>query len=138
MAFVEPRPRAVRVVSIFLFVATGIAFILGASLLLPNPLIVRLWELNKPAEAAFRALGRVSGVPLLFLGIGTFAAGRGLLEGKKWAWWFAVVVFFINGIGDIVSFIVTGDWIRSASGVAISAAFLIVLGRKPVRRFARE
>ena len=133
-----PRPKAVIIIATFLFVATGIAFIVGASLLLPNPLIDRLWELNKPAEAAFRALGRVSGVPLLFLGVGTFAAGRGLLEGKKWAWWFAVVVFFINGIGDIVSFIVTGDWIRSASGVAISAAFLIVLGRKPVRRFVRE
>jgi hypothetical protein len=41
----------------FLFNATGIAFIVGTSLLFPNPLMERLWELNKPAEPAFRAMG---------------------------------------------------------------------------------
>ena len=133
-----PRPKAVTTVAIFLFFASAIAFIVGASLLFPNPLMDRLWALNKPGEAAFRAMGRIAGVPLVLLGLGTFAAGRGLLEGKKWAWWFAGAVFAVNGIGDIVSFILTGDWIRSASGVVISAAVLIVLGRKPVRRFVRE
>jgi hypothetical protein len=125
------RPTAVTIIAIFLFVATGAAFIVGTSLLFPNSLMDRLWQLNPPAEAAFRAMGRISSVPLLLLGVGTFAAGLGLLHARKWAWWFAVILFAINGAGDLVSFVATGDWLRSASGVVISSAFLwSLIGRR--------
>ena len=133
-----PRPSAVNVIAIFLFSATTIALVVGISLLLSNLLMDRLWQLNKPGEAAFRAMGRFSGVPLLLLGVGTFAAALGLLRGKRWAWWFALLLFTVNGIGDVVSFIVTGDWPRSASGVVISCAFVWALSRKQVRRYLRE
>jgi hypothetical protein len=115
----EPRPKVATVVAAFLFLATVIAFIVGTSLLFRNPLMDRLWQLNKPGAAAFRAMGRIAGVLLFLLGIGTFAAGLGMLRGRRWAWWFAVIPFAVNGIGDIVSFIVTGDRLRSASGVVI-------------------
>jgi hypothetical protein len=140
-AAMEPdgtKPKAVTIIGIFLFIATAIAFVVGTSLLLPNPLMDRLWELNKPWEAAFRSMGRFTGVPLLFLGVGTFAAALGLIRGRKWAWWFALALFTVKGIGDIVSFFVTGDWLRSASGVVISSAFLCALSRKQVRRYCRE
>jgi len=42
------------VVAGFLFVATGIAFVVGGSLLFPNLLMDRLWELNKPARRDVR------------------------------------------------------------------------------------
>ena len=132
----EPRPKTVPIVAAFLFAATAIAAVAGASLLFPNPLLDRLWELNKPAEVAFRSLGRLSRVMLLLLlGAGTFAAAVGLFRRKRWAWWFAVILFAINGSGDVVSFIVTGDWLRSASGVVISLAFLYSLYRGRVRRY---
>jgi hypothetical protein len=80
-------------VAAFLFAATAIAAVVGFSLIWPNALLDRLWELNKPGAAAFRALGgRISGTALLLLGAGTLAAGIGLLERKRWAWWFAVVL----------------------------------------------
>lgn len=122
-------------VSAFLFIATVIATVVGVSLLFPNTLMDRLWELNKTGSAAFRALGWVSGVMLLLLGVGTFAAANGLLKGRKWAWWFAVVLFAIDGSGDLVSLILTRDWVRGVSGVLISSAFLYSLGRSRVRQY---
>lgn len=120
----KPRPKAVTVVAVFLFFATIIAVVVGASLLFPNPLLDWLWELNRPAEAVFRSFGRIAGVALILLGLATFAAARGLLRRDLWAWWFAIILFTVNGIGDLVSFVATGDWLRSASGVVISSVFI--------------
>jgi hypothetical protein len=53
----EQRPRTVPMVAAFLFAATAIAAVAGVSLLWPNALLDRLWELNKPGAAAFRAFG---------------------------------------------------------------------------------
>jgi uncharacterized membrane protein (DUF2068 family) len=108
-------------------------------LLFPGTLLDRLWEINKPGAAAFRAWGRISGLLLLLLGAATFAAAIGLLRRKKWAWWFAVVLFAIDGSGDVASFVANGGWLRSASGMVISSAFLYSLTRYPVRGyFERE
>src|SRR5258708_7907556 len=129
----EPRPRAVVLVAAFLFFATAIALVVSESLLFPNPLLDRIWELNKPAAAVFRSFGRIAGVPLVLLGVGTFAAALGLLRRRRWAWWFAVILFAINGIGDLVSLVATGDWVRSASGIVVSSAFLSTLCARRVR-----
>ena len=134
----DQRPAAIPIVAAFLFAATAIAVIVGVSLLFPNPWLDQLWTLNKPAEAGFRAFGRISGVLLMLLGAGTFACAVGLLLRKSWAWWFAVVLFAINGTGDAVSLAVTGDWLRSAAGVAICSAFLYSLIRYPVRRYLKR
>src|SRR5260370_1295360 len=109
----QPKPRAIPVVAAFLFAATAIATIVGASLLSPAPLLDRLWDLNPPAAAAFHAMGRIAGVMLLALAVGTFAAGVGLLRRRKWAWWFAVLLFAIDVMGNLVSLRATGDWLKS-------------------------
>jgi len=129
------RPRTVPIVAAFLFAATGIAAVVGTSLLFPNKLLDQLWELNRPAAAVFHAMGWISGVLLLALGIGTASAATGLLHRRTWAWWFAVALFAVNGSGDAVSLFLTGDWLRDASGVAVAAAFLLALLRPPVRQY---
>src|SRR5713101_2496914 len=105
----EQRPKAVAVIAGFLFAATAIAAVVGSALLFPGKLLERLSELNKPGMAAFQMLGRVSGVLLLALALGTAGAATGLLRRRKWAWWFAVALFAVNGFGDLVGYYVTRD-----------------------------
>jgi hypothetical protein len=64
-------------------------------------------------------------------------AGIGLLRGRKWAWWFAIGLLAINGCGDEVSFIVTRDAVRSASGILICSVFVFLLSHNRVRFFFR-
>jgi uncharacterized membrane protein (DUF2068 family) len=132
------RPTTVPIVATFLFAATGIAAVVGTSLIFPNTLLDGLWEMNRPASAAFHALGRIAGVLLLALGIGTAAAAIGLLHRRKWAWWFAIALFAIDGGGDVVALFATGDVLRSAIGVGVSAAFLYSLTRPRVRQYFGE
>ena len=131
----EPRPKTIPVVAAFLFAATAIAAIVGFSLLFPNRILDRLWELNKPGAVLFRAIGWPGGVFLLALAVGTCAAAFGLLRRKRWAWWFAVALFTIDGCGDVVSFLMTGDAVRSVAGAVISAAFLYCLLERRTRRY---
>jgi len=122
-------------VAVFLFAASAVAVVVGISLLFPNALLERLWELNKPAGASFRALGWIAATLLLVLGAGTSAAAIGLLQRRRWAWWFAMALFAVNGSGDVVSFVANRDWLRSASGVVIACTFAYCLNRRSVRRY---
>jgi hypothetical protein len=80
-------------------------------------------------------MGAIAGVLLLLLGAGTCAAAFGLLQGKPWAWWLAVVLFTMDGAGDVLTVIATGDWWRLASGALISCVFLYILTRNCVRHY---
>ena len=132
----EPRPKTIPVVATFLFAATVIATVVGMSLLFPNPILERLWKLNKPGAALFHRIGWPAGVFLLALAVGTCSAAFGLLRRERWAWWFAVALFTIDGCGDVVSFLTTGDAVRSISGMVISAGFLCcLLGRRTRQYF---
>ena len=99
----KTRPITIPVVAAFLFVASGIAVIIGVSLLFQNALLDRLWELNKPAEAVFRRHAKIFGLFLLLLSVGTLLSGVGMLRRRRWAWCFAVVLFTVNGAGDLVT-----------------------------------
>ncbi len=129
------RPKAVSIVAAFLFLATAIAIVVGISILFPNKLLDPLWELNKQGAALFRRIGPLSGLFLLVLSGGTFSAAIGLLRRRKWAWWFAVVLFVVDGCGDVISFFATRELLRSATGVAITSAFLYAITRPAVRRY---
>ena len=134
----QQRPKTIPIVATFLFAATGIAAVVGTSLIFPNRLLDRLWKLNRPGAAVFHAVGRISGALLLALGIGTAAAATGLLHRRRWAWWFAMVLFAIDGCGDVLALFATGDILRTAFGVAVSTTFLFFLTRPRVRRYFRE
>lgn len=59
-----------------------------------------LWTLN-PSALELKSISTILGYFLLFIGIITLSAGIGLLKGRKWAWWIVVIIFILNGIGDI-------------------------------------
>jgi len=129
------RPKTVVIVATFLFAATIIAFVIGESLLFPNALLDYMWRFNPEGAALFHSLGRVSGVFLLALGVGTFFAARGLLRARRWAWWFAVSLFAIDTTGNIVSYFFIHDALRSISGAIVSGTFLFFLCRYSVRGY---
>ena len=129
------RPKTVVIVAAFLFAATIVAFIIGESLLFPNALLDYMWRFNPEGAAVFHSIGRISGAFLLALGVGTFFAARGLLRGRSWAWWFAVILFAIDSSGNIVSYFFVHDALRSISGMIISGIFLFFLCREPVRGY---
>jgi hypothetical protein len=122
----DQRPKAVPIAAAILFAAAVIAAVVAGSLLFPGTPLDRLWELNKPGAA---------GILLLLLGAAPFAVALGLLQRRRWAWWFAMCLFAVDASGDVVSLALTRDWLRSVSGVAISSAFLYSLTRYPVRRY---
>jgi hypothetical protein len=134
----EARPRTVTIVAAFLFAATALAAVVGVSLLFQSALLDRMWELNEAGAEAFRSRGRISGVLLLLVGAWAFAAAAGLIRRRRWAWWLAIGLFAIDGCGDVVSFTMTGDWLRSASGAAICSAFLYFLTRRRARLYFRS
>jgi len=129
------RPVAVSVVAGFLAVATVIAVVVAASLLFPGTLLDRMWALNRPAQVAFEGLGRLGGVLMVFVGLATSTAAWGLLRGRRWAWGMALVVFALNGMGDLVSVALGKDGMRAGLGVLIAGVFFSLLLGKSVRRF---
>ena len=129
------RPAAVTIVAAFLFVASVISWVVGIAVLVPTPFSEWMWSLNPAARPAFESLHRVPGAMLVALGCATLAGAFGLLRGKKWAWWFAIVLFIVNGGGDLVALFVIHDWVRSGAGVLAAAVFLITLMNLRVREF---
>ncbi|HLK17591.1 MAG TPA: hypothetical protein VKT81_01510 [Bryobacteraceae bacterium] len=121
------QSRALRIVAGFLFAATGIAAVVGCALLFPGSVLEWLAQFNRPGMAAFQWMGRWAGLLLMMLAVGTASSAWGLLHGKKWAWWSAVILFSVNACGDLVSYFVTGDALRSGSGILICAIFLVLL-----------
>jgi hypothetical protein len=132
------RPKTIVVIATFLFAATIIAFIVGGNLLFPGPLLYRMWKFNPQGAAVFHTIGRVSGVFLMALGVGTFLAALGLLRGRRWAWWFGVCLFAVDASGNIVSYFLIHDALRSLTGAIISATFLFFLCRYPIRDYFRR
>lgn len=130
-----PRPKSVPIVAAFLFAATAIAAVVGVSLLFPNRLLDRLWKLNPAGAAFFHSIGPISGVFLLALGGAMFAAARGLLRGRKWAWWFAAALFTVESCGNLISYFLIHDALRAITGFIISFVFLCCLCRRGVRDY---
>jgi len=129
------RPKTIVVIATFLFAATIVAFVVGESLLFPNTLLDSLWKFNPEGAALFHSIGRLSGLFLPALGVGTFFAALGLLRGQRWAWWFGVSLFAMDACGDIVSYFLTHDALRSLTGAIVSGTFLFFLCRDSVRGY---
>ncbi|HWE86594.1 MAG TPA: hypothetical protein VG267_16750 [Terracidiphilus sp.] len=117
-----------------LFLAALVALLTCLALLFPSPIWMPMWNLNPDAYETFHRLGRIAELALFCLACISAAAAAGLLRRKRWAWWIALVMFAINGAGDIVSVLRTHQLIRFGSGVLIAAGFIFLLVLPPVRR----
>jgi len=125
------RPKTVPIVAAFLFAAAAVAGVVGFSLLFPNALLDRLWQLNPEGGVFFHSIGRVSGVFLLSLGTAMLFAARALLRGQLWAWWFAMALFAIEAVSNLASYFLVHDALRTVAGFVIATIFLLALcGRR--------
>jgi hypothetical protein len=129
------KPVCVTVVAAFLWMATLIAAFLAITLLIPGTPADEVWHLNPTAYQQFKVFGRASGAFLLAVGATAATVAAGLVRGQKWAWWLALSIFALNGMGDIAGFVITRDLVRSGSGVLVAACFLFCLMRRKVRSF---
>jgi hypothetical protein len=122
------------VVTAFLVFAALMAAFIGVLLLFPGSLLESVWRLNPDARSAFQSMGRLSSL-LLFV-VGTVACGGalGIYRRRKWGWWLAILLFSVNIVGDAISLIVMGRILQGASGLLISASFLVYLTQPGVRR----
>jgi hypothetical protein len=127
------KPIPVALVAAFLWIAMLVSLVVGAALLFPGTFLDRIWVYNRPAHAAFQTVGKTSGVGFLVLGLVVGAAAGGLSCGRRWAWWLAILIFALNGIGDLVGLLATRDPLRSGSGFVIAVGFLLVLLHRNVR-----
>jgi hypothetical protein len=126
------RPLGIVIVAIIMFFASLMALIVGISLLLPGTVLDILWTLN-PAAAGLTSMGTILGFFLLFICITASFTGIGLLKGLKWAWWIVIIIFILNGIGDVVRVALGG--IEGLIGILIAAVFLFYLTRPEVKKF---
>jgi len=129
------RPKTVPVVAAFLFAAAAIAAVVGFSLLFPNPLLDRLWQLNPEGAVFFHSIGRISGVLLLGLGTAMLFAARALLRRQLWAWWFAVALFAIESVSNLASYFVVHDALRTVTGFVVASIFLLALCSRRTRDY---
>ena len=132
------RPKGIVIVSIIMFFAAFMAFIVGISTLIPGTVLDVLWTLNNsiPADFRFTIMGMIFGCFLIIIGLIALSSGIGLLKGRKWAWWIVVIIFALNAVGDIAR-LVLGS-IEGIVGIVIVAVFLFYLTRPGVREFFKK
>ena len=124
-------------IAAMLLLASLVALVTGLALTFPDPMWKPMWDLNREAYVAFRRLGPAAEIFLFSLAVVSGAAAVGLLLHRRWAWWIALLLFAVNGAGDVVSLIHTGDLLRFGSGVLIAGGFVVLLLLPPVRSSLR-
>lgn len=131
-------PVGVIVIGIVMFVAAGLAVWVGYTLIFHDDVFLTLVVMKRPELMVMVENGKTFGPLFLALAVAVVYGAIGFLRGRRWAWWFAVVLFAVNGCGDIVGFFQNHDALRSGGGIAVVTAFLVVLSSNGVQSYSRE
>jgi len=102
-------------------------------LVFPGTKLDPLWNLNPDARLAFQSLGSWLVLLMLTVGTGCALAAIGLWYGKLWGVPLAIVILFINIIGDLVNVVIRYDY-RSLIGLPIAGVMIFYLARFRTRR----
>ncbi len=127
-------PIAAQVIVVIAFISTVIAIIGGLSLLWPGTVIDMFWKLNTTALMEFARAGKLTaGLFLLCLGVLSGIVGVGLLKGKAWAWWLALLLFVVV-VGVNLARLFMGD-LGELFGTPFTIGLLWLHVRPDVRQF---
>lgn len=128
-------PGTVILIGIVMFIAAGLAAWVAYSLIFSDEMFLTLVEMTRPGLMFILERSRLFGALFALLALIVAYGAMEFLRGRKWAWWFAVVLFAVNGCGDVISFFATHDLARSAGGIAVVTAFLVLLSSHGVRSY---
>ena len=128
----QAEPRGLTAIGIFLFFGAVMAFFAGTTLVWRGTFLDRLWELNPRAYAQLRPLGKMVGIPFLFLSYALTQAGVGWFKRQIAGWRLAVAIISVQAAGDLVNAI-RGHFFEGLIGVTIAGALLFYLFRPSVR-----
>ena len=132
----EIRPKGVLIVGIIVFIAALLALIVGITIFVPGTPLDMIWNLKNSFPTGFRSssTGIIFGYFIVILGLILISAVWGLLKGMKWTWWVVLIVFLVNGIGDVIS-VVFEVGLSGVSGIIIISALIIYLTRPSVKGY---
>ena len=130
------RPTGILIIGLFLLMAPAILVVAGLSLLVPGTFLDQMWVVNETGYRQMLPFRGFVGVGFLALGVVIGLAGIGLLQGRKWGWWLALLVFAANGIGDAARFL-TGDVLGGSIGLVVAATIFFYLTRPKVKDFVQ-
>jgi hypothetical protein len=128
----KAEPRGMTALGIFLFFGALMAFFAGTTLVWQGTFLDRIWELNPRAYALLRPLGKMVGIPFLFLSYALVQAGVGWFKRQISGWQLAVLIITVQATGDLVNAI-RGHFFEGLIGVAIAGVLLLYLLRPSVR-----
>lgn len=131
----QNRPKGITIIAIIFFFLSILSLIIGISIIIPNTPLDVLWTLKNSFPSGFRSTptGITFGYFLILLGLIIFSTGYGLLKGRKWAWWIAIILLAANMIAGVVS-LALGNF-QEIVGIFIVGGFLFYLNRLQVRAF---
>jgi hypothetical protein len=135
----ETRPKGVIIIAIIVLIAALLALIVGITIFVPGTPLDMIWNVKNSFPTGFRSsfTGVIFGYFIVILGLILISAVWGLLKGMKWALWVVLIVFLINGIGDVIS-VIFGGGLNAISGILIISAFIIYMTRPNVRRYFKK
>ena len=96
------HPVTPIVMGFFFAIATVIALVTGFSLLWPGSALDAMWRIKPEEHQQLLRAGLPAAVGFVGLAAIMAIASRGACLRRRWAWWLAMTIFIINGIGDAV------------------------------------
>ena len=133
----ETRPLLVKFLILLFVFGVAASLISIISLTFPGSFLEPVWKLNPHAREGFARMGGWSIVLMSGVCITCLLTAIGLWRGLRWGYLLAVVVLFINLVGDVINVIVGTDR-RAIVGIPIVLLLLILLLRSKSLRASQR
>jgi len=117
---------------IFFALAAAITTVTGISLLSPGTTLDAMWRIKPTEHDQLLSVGASAFVGFFILAALMGMTSVGSFLRRRWAWWLAMSIFVMNGLGDAVR-MVLGAPIEGAVGVAVVTLILFWMSRRGVR-----
>jgi len=134
MARHQTRPFGITALILLFVIGTVASLLAAVSLTFPGSVLEPIWRTNPHAREAFGRIGVWAVVLMATVFVACLSTAIGLWRGRRWGYWFAVVMLLLNLAGDIVN-VIAGTERRAIVGIPIVILVLVYLLRKQTRDY---